>query len=264
MTGSIVLDNVTVVLQRPRYPENIGAAVRAALNMGITRLSVVEPENWIPDRVHLLATHAAREAVEKVKRFESLAEAVADMHYVVGTTARKGRHRQTLHSPRKLAKDLAAISRNNRIAVVFGPEDRGLSNEDLRLCHTVLTIPTADFASINLAQSVMIVCYELFTAHCKEPKVPIPRLAVRHELEGMYESLKEILVRISYIQPQNPDYWMDRIRQFCSRFPLRAAEVSIIRGICRQINWYGGKCYEDGRREAESQASKAREKTACD
>ena len=145
-----------------------------------------------------------------------------------------------------LKRRLAALSRQNRIALVFGPEDSGLTNEDVRLCHSLVTIPTADFSSLNLAQAVMVLCYELFLAVQEEKPPHVPRLATRHELDGMYAQLKDVLVRISYINPENPEYWLDRLRHFFSRVGLRAADVSIIRGICRQIDWYAGKRYRDG------------------
>jgi tRNA/rRNA methyltransferase len=130
--------------------------------------------------------------------------------------------------------------------LLFGPEDRGLTNEELRLCHALVNIPTAQFSSLNLAQAVMVLSYELFKASLPEPGTATPRLATRIELDGMYGQIKDILVRINYIQPENPDYWMNKIRHFFSRLQLRGGEVSIIRGICRQIQWYAGKCHQDG------------------
>jgi len=94
----------------------------------------------------------------------------------------------------------------------------------------------------------MIMCYVIFTAYREEDAKFTPRLATRHELDGMYAQLRDILVRINYISPENPDHWMNRVRQFFTRMEIRAREVSMIRGICRQINWYGKKCYEDGLR----------------
>lgn len=150
-------------------------------------------------------------------------------------------------TPRVTASNLISVSQENRVAILFGPEDRGLTNEDLRYCDELVTIPTSEFASLNLAQAVMILCYELFCAGQKEPKKSLPRLAKRHELDGMYEQLKEILVRISYLNPENPDYWMNKLRKFFTRMQIRAGEVSMIRGICRQIDWYGKKCFQDGK-----------------
>ncbi len=240
-------EHVAVVLHRPKYPENIGAAARAVRNMGMGRLIVVAPENDDLKRIHTLATHAAADVVDDMIRHDSLQSALAPFHYVVGTTARLGGQRHLISSPTQMARQLIPISQENQVAMVFGPEDRGLTNEELRLCHLLVNIPTAEFASLNLAQAVMVISYELFKASLPAPKTPTPRLASRHELDGMYDQIKEILLSIHYILPDNPDYWMNKIRHFLSRLKLRAGEVSIIRGICRQMGWYAGKCYQDGR-----------------
>ena len=247
MAERIRLENIAIVLCRPRFPENIGAAARAMCNMGLGELLVVEPENCDLTRVLKMATHAAAEVVERMDIATTLADALAPFQFVIGTTARLGKQRQVIESPALLADMLVPVSQENRIAIVFGSEDRGLTNADLRLCHWLVNIPTAEFASLNLAQAVMIVCYELFRACRQKSAEHVPRLASRHELDGMYEEVKEILLRISFIQPDNPDYWMNRIRHFFTRMQLRAREVSIIRGICRQIRWYSTKRYQDGR-----------------
>ena len=243
----IVLDHVEIILLRPRYPENIGAAARAIRNMGIGQLVVVSPENCDLTRILKMATHVASDVVEEMKVFEDLKDAVAPYQYIVGTTARLGGERKTVFSPPEMAKILVPISRENRIAILFGPEDRGLTNEDIRLCHALVNIPTAEFSSLNLAQAVMIICYELFKARLRSGQKKVPQLAERHELEGMYKQLQEILIRVDFIKPDNPDYWMNNMRRFFNRLPLRAKEVRIIRGICRQIDWYSKKCYKDGK-----------------
>ena len=246
MTERVNLSNISIVLHKPRHPENIGAAARSMCNMGLSKLVVVNPENYILKKVLKLATHVAADIVENIEFHEDLKEALSVYNYVVGTTARLGGERQVVNSPSKLAEKLIPISRKNRIAIIFGPEDKGLSNEDIRLCHILVNIPTAEFSSLNLAQAVMIICFEIFTVGRKENEEFAPRLANRHELDGMYDQLKDILVTISYINHENPDYWMNKLRYFFTRMQLRAREVSIIRGIRRQINWYGKKRYEDG------------------
>jgi tRNA/rRNA methyltransferase len=246
MRESVNLKNISIVLCRPRIPENIGAAARAMRNMGIEQLVVVSPHNCDLTRVCRMATHTALDVIEQMLVFENLGQALAEYGFVAGTTARLGGQRKAISSPALLAQKLAAIADQNRVAILFGPEDRGLTNADLRLCHTLVNIPTADFSSINLAQAVMIICYELSRYTSQKPGDFVPRLANRHELEPMYEQLRDILVRISFINPDNPDYFMNNFRQFFSRLPLRAKEVKIIRGLCRQIDWYGKKCYRDG------------------
>jgi len=258
MTERVNLSNISIVLHKPRHPENIGAAARSMRNMGLSQLVVVNPKNYILKKVLKLATYVAADVVERAKFYEDLKEALSEYNYVVGTTARLGGERQVVNSPSKLAEKLIPVSRENRIAIVFGPEDKGLSNEDIRHCHLLVNIPTAEFSSLNLAQAVMIICFEIFTAGRKENEEFMPRLANRHELDGMYDQLKDILVRICYINHENPDYWMNKLRHFFIRMQLRAREVSIIRGICRQIDWYGKKCYEDGLKEKKKEQNLTR------
>ncbi len=246
MPDRINLTNISIVLHRPRAPENIGAAARAMRNMGIDQLVVVNPHNCDLTRVCKMATHAALGVIENMMVFDTLAEALGGYGFVAGTTARLGGERRVITSPPILAEKLFAISEQNQVAILFGPEDRGLTNEDIRLCHTLVNIPTAEFSSLNLAQAVMIVCYELFRYTTQKPHEFVPRLANRHELDAMYAQLKEIMIQISFINPDNPDYFLNNFRHFFSRLPLRAKEVQIIRGICRQIIWYGDKRYQDG------------------
>ncbi len=249
MDEKITPDHVAIVLNRPRYPENIGSAARAMKNMGFYRLVVVDPENYDLEKVKRLATHAAGDVVDGIRLFPDLQTALSCFHYVAGTTARLGSQRQMVLPPWELAGKLVPISKENDVAIVFGSEDRGLTNEDIRFCHALINIPTSNFSSLNLAQAVMVVCYALFNADPPKRQHFVPRLAARHELDGMYEQIRDILVRINYILPENPDYWMNKIRFFLSRLPIRAREVAMIRGICRQIDWYGEKCRQEGRKE---------------
>ena len=238
MTAKIKLDHIAIVLVNPQIPENIGSVARAMNNMGLSRLILVNPKNCDLSRVVKTATGSSIDVVEQMELFDDLGEAVGSFNYIVGTTARLGSQRPALTNPRNLAEKLLSISGNNHVSILFGPEDRGLSNEELRRCHTITTIPTAHFSSLNLAHAVMILCYELFLS-TREKVDPIrPRLANSFELEGMYTHLKDVLLKIGFIDQQNPEHWMLNIRRFLSRFPLRAREVRIIRGVCRQIDWY--------------------------
>jgi len=133
------LDHMAIVLVEPQIPENIGAVARAMNNMGIRRLILVKPERCDLTRILRMATGTSIDIVEAMEVFEDLNEALAPFHYVVGTTARSGSHRPSLTNPRDLAQELISISQNNHVAILFGPEDRGLSNEHLRFCHTIAT-----------------------------------------------------------------------------------------------------------------------------
>nr|WP_321396923.1 TrmJ/YjtD family RNA methyltransferase [uncultured Desulfobacter sp.] len=242
----VCMENVAIVLHDTRIPENIGAAARAAANMGVGQLILSAPRNFDKERVLKVATHSAAGLVETMTVCNSLPEALGHFNWVVGTTARLGGTRRVNASPADLAATLIPISLENRVALLFGPEDRGLTNEDLQLCHDLVNIPTAGFSSLNLAQAVMVMCYELFKARTREPDFHVPRLACRHELENMYDELEETFAKIHYINHENPEERLDKARSFLSRYQLRSREVSIIRGLCRQVDRYGDKRYLDG------------------
>jgi len=234
-----LLKNFFIVLNRPRISENVGAAARAVCNMGIGGLVVVAPENPYPDKMLKMATHKAAHLVKGMKVYPDLKEALAKFGYIVGTTARTGGIRRPILTPREVATGLFQFAVRNQIALVFGSEDRGLTNQEIRFCHQLIKIPTAEFSSLNLAQAIMIICYEIYLASFQPPKKVCPPLASSRELERMYEKIKDILIKISFIQPENPDHWMMNIRRFVSRIGLRSNDVNLLLGICRQIDWFG-------------------------
>jgi len=237
------------MLVQPQIPENIGAVARAMENMGISRLALINPENYEFARAKKMATGSSLELLRRAEIYEDLEEALKPYQYVVGATARTGSSRPTMNRPRDLARDLIPLSQNNLISILFGPEDRGLSNRQLRYCQSLITIPTARFPSLNLGHAAMIICYELYSASRKTvPETP-PRLANTFELEGMYAHLKDVFTKIGFIDPQNPEHWMLNIRRFLSRVPLRARETRIIRGVCRQLDWYTGQLEKKRRRD---------------
>jgi tRNA/rRNA methyltransferase len=233
------LENVTIVLKGPKFPGNVGSAARCAMNMGIDKLIVVGNRDLDDEAVRQMATHVARHIVEGIRHFDTLEEALADFTWVVGTTARQGSGRGPVVSPRKMAELLVGLSQENRIALLFGPEDTGLTNDDLRFCQTLVTIPTVAFKSLNLSHAVMVICYELLMAKMDREVQFAPKLASAKELEGMYAQLKETLMAIGFLLPDNPDYWMMHLRRLFARTTLQTREVKILRGICRQIEWYG-------------------------
>ncbi len=254
------MNNITIILVKPGIPENIGSCCRAMKNMGLWRLVLVAPKNFDLVRIKKTATHEAADIIDRAMVIDDLSEAVAPFSFIAGTSARQGKHRQMVLSPEGLAETVLALPDDNNVAIMFGPEDRGLENEELKYCQRLVQIPTAGFASLNLAQAVLVVCYALFTAGLPEKPSFSPRLASNFELEGMYAHFQEILVRIDFINRENPDYWMNNFRRFFSRLGLTAKEVRLIRGICRQINWYGEKRYADGKKEGSEDRARVTEK----
>ena len=241
-----LLNNVAIVLMQPKYPENIGAAARCAVNMGIPELRVVRTAAPDLEKMLKMATHKGARLIENLSPYANLAEALAPFSHVVGTTARQGRKRPVENSPRHMLDTVLPLLENNRIALLFGPEDRGLTNEDLKYCQTRVTIPTADFSSLNLAQAVAILSYELYRAARYPGKraAAAPKLASSHELEGMYEHVERLLNRIGFLRTEDSSYWLRNIRGFLGRVGLCAKEARIIRGFCRQFLWYEDRLHK--------------------
>lgn len=227
--------NISIVLYKPKYAGNVGSVARAAKNMGITNLVVAGKADFDRQEMQQRSTHLASDVLDRIQYFETVKEALGNFNYIVGTTARLGKARGPFISPRAVAKDIADISQKNRVALLFGPEDTGLANEQLRLCHAVATIPTSrEFTSLNLSHAVMILCYEIFTV-AAAAETATPKLALSSELEGMYAQIETLLAEIEFINPENPDYWMMHLRRFFSRAGLLSREAGLIRGICRKL-----------------------------
>ncbi len=237
MNPQALLSHLAIVLVRPKIPENIGAAARIAWNMGINRLIIVRDD--LPEREAMakMATHKAAHLIDNLEIYTNLAEALADFSLVVGTTARRGRQRSVEKTPRELVDVLLPSLATNQVAILFGPEDTGLSNDDLKYCQISSAIPTADFSSLNLAQAVAIHCYEMYQGivHAQKDMVLAPQLATSHELESMYACLEESLYSIDFLNEVSHIYWMTNIRRFFSRITLASKDANIVRTVCKKF-----------------------------
>ena len=152
-----------------------------------------------------------------------------------------GLYRAAAEPPRAVAPRLVAAAAANRVALVFGPEDHGLSNDDLKTCHQLITIPTAaDYASLNLAQAVMVCCYELCTAAQRDqPDEPLV-LATAERVEQTFQRLQSAFLKIGFLHADNPDHIMFALRRMLGRAELEERDVRILLALARQIEWYGG------------------------
>ncbi len=238
--ANTLLANLAVVLKKPKYAENIGAAARMCFNMGIQQLIVVADAEPNREDMAKMATHKAVHLIDSMQRCSSLEEALFPFSFVVGTTARLGRKRTVERPPRDIVAEIMPLLANNKIAFLFGPEDRGLTNDDLKFCQYTSCIPTAEFASLNLAQAVAIHCYELYYAivEMTREEAAEPEYATTFQLEGMYRHVQDALLTIDFLNDKSHNYWMRNIRQFLGRVRLSSKEANIIRGICRQFLWY--------------------------
>jgi tRNA/rRNA methyltransferase len=227
-----------VVLVEPRGPANVGSVARAMKNMGFSSLRLVRPGEWSSPEARMMAM-GGRDVLESAEIFDTLPEALADCAHAVATTRRGGPLRSDVLSPREMARHLLSLAASNRVALVFGPEDRGLSNRELALCQAVCTIPAdADTSSLNLAQAVLIVCYECYLAGGGEPPPAAPELATHEELEAMYGQMREELKRIGFLQGSHQEHIMVALRQMFGKAGLTSRETRILRGIFQQMRWY--------------------------
>ncbi len=246
MEGKIMMlkskmKNISIILYKPKYAGNVGSVARVAKNMGIGNIIIVGTSGFDCEEMQQRSTHLAADVLDKIRYCKNIEDALGKFNYIVGTTARLGKGRGPFISPRTAANDIVNISQKNKVALLFGPEDTGLANDQLRLCHSVVTIPTSrEFTSLNLSHAVMILCYEIFIASSEATNTQevAPTLARSQELEGMYAQIKTLLADIGFLNPENPDYWMMHLRRFFTRAGILSREVKIVRGICRQLKWY--------------------------
>jgi len=225
--------SLRIVLVRPKEPANIGSAARSMKNFGLTELVLVSPQRPVNARAYALASHA-EDVLAQARTVSTVSEAVADCAVVFATTALTRTAPQRCYTPREAASRLPPQG----AAVLFGPEDHGLSNDDLSYCQGIITIPTAEYSSLNLAHAVTIVAYEWFSGRADAPSVPLTApLAERLVLEGMYEHLRETLYLIGYTDSQRERGAMRFFRRVFDAAGLSHGEVQTLRGLWRQVRW---------------------------
>lgn len=233
--------NFSFVLVRPKSAGNIGAAARALANMGFADLRLVAPAVSPAMREALAMAVHGREVLERARIHSSLAEALEDATLSVGTTCRQGLYRSSVRPLRPSAAELVTLAPSNRVAFVFGPEDTGLTNREIKLCQHLVTIATGpDYSSLNLAQAVLTVAYELMMAaraSTVSPTAAPPELAPVADVDAMIERMKAALLAIGFLPENNPEHIMFALRGILGRSGLTSREVDILSGIASQTRW---------------------------
>lgn len=238
------LPNVAVVLDHPQNVVNIAGVIRVMMNFGLGDLRLVQPDEFDPYRIEGIA-HRSTPLVETARLHETLEEALADCSWIVGTTARARTAGRNYVRPREAAGDLVTKAAAGRAAIVFGREDKGLSNEALDLCHAVVIIPTEpDYSSLNLAQACLVMAYEAFLADQSDDLDDLPRgrratrPPNRAELEQMYEALEGGLGRIEFFKAREPAAVMRTLRTIIARGEPDLREARLIAAIGFEIGHY--------------------------
>ncbi|TAG45733.1 MAG: RNA methyltransferase [Betaproteobacteria bacterium] len=235
------LANTVVVLSHTSHPGNIGAAARAMKTMGLTELRLVNPDVF-PSDIATARASGADDLLEAAKTFPSLADAVADCVYVVGSSARGREFLGETMNVRSACATAVQQTAHGKAAIVFGCEMSGMTNAEVLLCQTLAYIPTNDdFSSLNLGAAVQVFAYELRMAAGLTEGYDATSLqpATQAEIENMYAHLETALVACDFYDPQRPRRLFARLRRLFGRTRLEREEVDIFRGICTAIVHHG-------------------------
>lgn len=238
------VENIRIVLVETTHPGNIGAAARAMKTMGYGNLYLVKPKIY-PNAEATARAAGADDILAKAVVCESLEQALQGCVTVVASTARPRTISQPVFTPREYASKLSELLKQGPVALVFGRESSGLSNEELERCNVILQIPTnPHFSSLNVASAVQILCYEfiqvLQSGHTEKPDVEIDekskvKLATTDEMNYFYEHLEKSMVHVGFLNPEQPRKLMRRLKSLFNRANLDENEVSILRGFLAAV-----------------------------
>ncbi|MEW6613059.1 MAG: RNA methyltransferase [Pseudomonadota bacterium] len=248
LSPEAVLQQVRVVLVETSHPGNIGATARAMKNMGLRQLVLVRPKYFPHPDATALAS-GADDILEQARLADSLTDAVADCHFVIGTSARPRRGEWPCFDARAAALRVAGAVALGPCAVIFGRERTGLTNAELDHCHALMQIPSnPDYSSLNLAQAVQVVAYELRMAACGAPE-PQQRQhppAAAADMERFYEHLERVMLRSGFLDPANPRHLLSRLRRLFDRAAVDRNEVNILRGILAAVEQWAVRAKSNG------------------
>lgn len=230
-----LLANVRVVLVETSHPGNIGAAARAMKTMGLAQMFLVAPRCWPQDAAARAMASGADDVIAAARIVDTLDEALGDCVRVAASTARSRELGPPSLNARDAAVQLADAAGTGQVALVFGNETSGLSNEQLRRCDLLAHIPANPaYSSLNLAAAVQVFCYEM--RMCHDSAIPAPagegdRPATRAEVEALLGHAEEALAAIGFFDPANPKRLLPRLRRLAARARLEHEEVNILRGM---------------------------------
>ncbi|MEK6805093.1 MAG: RNA methyltransferase [Pseudomonadota bacterium] len=236
------LEQIRIVLVRPQHPGNIGAAARAMMTMGLSRLVLVQPERF-PHSQAVAQSSGATGILDEARVVETIEQATEGCVWVVAASARPRHLGDEPLTPWECAERVVGATATGEVALMFGPERTGLDNEDLERCHATTMIPAnPKYSSLNLAQAVQVFSYELRRA--AQPEVP--KVSRKHglswyapstaeQMEGFFEHLEKVLLGTGFIDPANPRLLMRRLRQIYNRARPDKNELNMLRGVLSSV-----------------------------
>lgn len=230
--------SLVVILVEPQTPGNIGSTARVMKNFGFRQLRLVQPCDFrVPDAYHL-AVHA-RDILDSAVTYPTLDEALEDVHLAVATTNRKRFTHFPSYLPEECARQIREVSEESRVAVVFGSERTGLSNEQIHRCHVILTVPTSpDCPALNLSHAVSIVLYEIYSSFLSVNPHFEWRYADPRETEQLYERIHRLLTLVGFKPRKTMEDFLLGVRRILGRTPLEDRDVKILHRIFKAIEKY--------------------------
>lgn len=233
-----VLENIRIVLVGTLYSGNVGSVCRAMANMGVRDLVLAEPSSATTGRTRP-RWRSRGPYPGGAPRNGDARRSGGGLRLAAGTTARGGLYRQHVKTPRELAPELLRLAANGKVALVFGREDKGLSNDEIGLCTHLIRIPVdPDYTSLNLSQAVLLCCYELYgSLGTYEPPLEksLPAVAVhKQKLTAMW---REMLLLIGFMKEDKADHMMQGVQRIFSRGVYSEDDVAIMMGVARQADW---------------------------
>ncbi len=232
-----MLDRIRIVMVNTSHPGNIGSAARAMKTMGLSQLYLVDPYKYPHPKADEMASNAIN-VLANAKVVATVEEAIADCSLVIGTSARSRKIPWPLIAPRELAEKASRESQHHQVAILFGREDSGLTNEELQLCHFHVQIPAnPEYSSLNIASAIQVIAYELRVASLTEAETQEwdCRVATAEEMERLFEHLQAVLVEIDFLKESAPRQLMARLRRLYLRARPDVMEMNILRGMLTAI-----------------------------
>ncbi len=235
-------EHISIVMINTTHPGNIGAAARALKNMGLSKLVLVEPKEY-PTAKAVWRAAGATDVLEQVEVVDSLDAAIADCSLVIGTSARERRIPWPLLTPRECGDRVWCEAEQHKVAILFGREDRGMTNEELQKCHYHVHIPAnPEYSALNIAAAIQVICYEIRMSALAPPNGEaltfddwdVPR-AKQEAMEHYYAHLEDTLAQLRFLDPDNPRQTITRLRRLFNRIRMDDMELSILRGMLTSI-----------------------------
>lgn len=233
-----MLENVRIVLIGTSHPGNIGSAARAMKTMGISDLVLVTPDCEVDS--HTIALSAgASDVVKNIRTYDNLEDAIADCQLVVGASARCRTLNWPMLGPREMAEKVVIEGQQQKVAMVFGRERTGLTNEELQRCHFHVNIPAnPEYSSLNLAMAVQTLCYEVRMTFLAQKSWPEQEQVypLSDDLERFYTHLQSTLEEVEFIVASHPGLVMTKLRRFFNRARPEVQELNILRGMLTSVD----------------------------